>query len=295
MKAIIESAIHRKHIYLTQGIVYDTQPTEQGMRDLHLSLLTPYGIHNKEGQALPCVVWVCGGGWRGGRERHSENLPDLLYLAENGYIIAAAEYRVIGEAVFPAQIRDVLSAVRFLRKHCEEYHIDPERIAVMGASAGGHLTLLAANNDGQFDTESNAGVSSDIKCAVDFYGIADIRRIYDFNLKALKEGKRIGRALRPEEFGECRLLGDLVEHLPETAIQASGVCGINEHTCPVLVMHGDSDHVVNIEQSELYYEAMEKAGKDIRYYVIKGADHGSDEFYQEDVRKIVLEFLGEKL
>ncbi len=210
---------------------------------------------------------------------------------------------MIGEAVFPAQIRDVLSAVRFLRKHCEEYHIDPERIAVMGASAGGHLTLPAANNDGRFDTESNAGVSNDIKCAVDFYGIADIRRIYppakrtpsigavgdhrmgvvvhDFNLKALKEGKRIGRALRPEEFGECRLLGDLMEHLPETAIQASGVRGINEHTCPVLVMHGDSDHVVNIEQSELYYEALEKTGKDIRYYVIKGADHGSDEFYQE--------------
>lgn len=296
MKTVISPEVKRKHIYLHQGIVYDTQPILNGeMRDLHVSLLSPVGHRTKDTKKYPCMVWVCGGAWRGGRERAAEMLPELMYLAEEGIIVAAAEYRIIGEAVFPAQISDVLTAVRFLRINAEKYHIDPERIGIIGSSAGGHLTLLAANNDGQFDTQTYSSVSSHVRCAVDLYGIADIEAIYRFNLNAVKQGKRPGRSNVPEEFPECMMLGGLPSDIPETAKRAGGINGIREHTCPVLVMHGSEDRAVNIEQSEMYYHAMAEAGKDISYYVLKGADHGSDEFFQEETREIIRRFLREKL
>ena len=107
MKTVIRPDIRRKHIYLHQGIVYDRQPLLNGeMRDLHVSLLSPVGHRTKDTNRYPCMVWVCGGAWRGGRERAAEMLPELMFLAEEGVIIAAAEYRIIGEAVFPAQIND---------------------------------------------------------------------------------------------------------------------------------------------------------------------------------------------
>lgn len=296
MKTVIRPDIRRKHIYLHQGIVYDRQPLLNGeMRDLHVSLLSPVGHRTKDTNRYPCMVWVCGGAWRGGRERAAEMLPELMFLAEEGVIIAAAEYRIIGEAVFPAQINDVLTAVRFLRTNAEKYHIDPERIGIIGSSAGGHLTLLAANNDGQFDTQAYSNVSSHVKCAVDLYGIADIEAVYQFNLNAIKQGKRPGRSNIPEEFPECMLLGGLPSDDPVRAKQAGGINGICEHTCPVLVMHGSDDHVVSIEQSEMYYHAMTEAGKDVRYYIVDGADHGSDEFFQEETRAVIRDFLNEKL
>lgn len=296
MRKVIQPEIRHKHIYLTQGIVYDSQEITGGeIRDLHISLLTPYGIRSTDKKKLPCVVWVCGGAWRGGKERAAEMLPELLYLAENGYIVAAVEYRILKEAVFPAQIQDVLTGVRFLKTNADKYGIDPERIGIMGSSAGGHLTLLAANNDGQFDTDKYPGVNSIVKCAVDFYGITDIEEVYHFNLKRTDERIKQGRAADPHSFPECELLGDLPDNVPELAKKAGGINGINVKTCPVLVMHGDSDRTVNIGQSELYYNAMTQQEKEISYYVIHGADHGSNEFFQEEVHQIVLGFLNEKL
>ena len=296
MKQIIQPKIRHKHIFLTQGIVYDRQEISTGeIRDLHISLLTPYGIRSTEKKKLPCVVWVCGGAWRGGRERAAEMLPELLYLAENGYIVAAAEYRILNEAVFPAQIQDVLTAVRYLKSNAEKYGIDPERVGIMGSSAGGHMTLLAANNDGQFDTDKYPEVNSIVRCAVDFYGIADIEEIYHHNLKRTEERGKQDRSTDPRQFPECELLGALPDEAPDLAKTAGGINGINVKTCPVLVMHGDSDRVVNIRQSELYYNAMTQQGKDITFYVLHGADHGSDEFFQDEVRQIVLNFLKEKL
>ena len=85
MKTVIRPEIKRKHIYLHQGIVYDTQPVLNGeKRDQHVSLLSPVGHRTKDTNRYPCMVWVCGGAWRGGRERAAEMLPELMYLAEEG-------------------------------------------------------------------------------------------------------------------------------------------------------------------------------------------------------------------
>ncbi len=295
MKNTIRPEKIHKHVYLNQGIIYDRKYTKAGeLRDLHISLLTTVGRRNADAEAQPCMVWVCGGAWRGGRERAAEMLPELTYLAEEGIIIAAVEYRILGEAVFPAQIEDVLTAVRYLRTNAEKYHIDPERIGIMGSSAGGHLTILAANNDGQFDTEMYNTVSSHVKCAIDMYGIADIEAVYRFNINALKNGQRT-RTRDPWHFPESELLGDLPVNVLAAAKRAGGINGINDRTCPVLILHGNDDHVVNIEQSEMYYQALKDNGRDVTYYVLDGADHGSDEFFQTDVQKIILDYLKDKL
>ena len=221
-------------------------------------------------------------------------------MAERGFLTIAFDPSFTGEsggnvrymASPDINTEDFMAAVDFLSLNEK---VDPERIGIIGSSAGGHLTLLAANNDGQFDTQAYSNVSSHVKCAVDLYGIADIEAVYQFNLNAIKQGKRPGRSNIPEEFPECMLLGGLPSDDPVRAKQAGGINGICEHTCPVLVMHGSDDHVVSIEQSELYYHAMNEAGKDVRYYIVDGADHGSDEFFQEETRAVIRDFLNEKL
>ena len=95
-------------------------------------------------EPMPCVVWVPGGGWRG----CDKNLmvPEMQFFVEHGYVLASISYRSSAQGHWPDQIRDVWAAIRFLRAHAEEYHIDPNRIGIIGRSAGGQLAAMAAMN-----------------------------------------------------------------------------------------------------------------------------------------------------
>lgn len=96
----------------------------------------------------PLVLYIHGGGWRGGHTRHSGAFADfpkvLAALAAEGFTVASLEYRLSSEARFPAQLQDSNAALRFLRANAARYAIDPARVGVWGGSAGGHLTALTA-------------------------------------------------------------------------------------------------------------------------------------------------------
>ena len=122
-------------------------------------------------------MWIHGGGWsRGRKEQH----PPINLMA-HGYAIVSIEYRLSEEAPFPAQIEDCKAAVRWLRANAARFRIDGERIAVFGASAGGHLAALLGTTGGIADFEGfalgNAGYFSRAKAVVDFYGPADLRHL----------------------------------------------------------------------------------------------------------------------
>src|SRR5262249_9050606 len=126
-------------------LVYASQP---GFRPLRLDLYRP----RKGGDAAgrPLVVFVHGGGWQAGHTRHSGafgNWPGVLaMLASKGYVVASVEYRLSGEARFPAAIQDVKTSIRWLRSKSAQFGIDPARVIVWGGSAGGHLAALAATS-----------------------------------------------------------------------------------------------------------------------------------------------------
>ncbi|MDQ3654811.1 MAG: alpha/beta hydrolase fold domain-containing protein, partial [Chloroflexota bacterium] len=115
--------------------------------------------------ARPAVIWVHGGGWRGGvRDPHPNRM-----LAERGFVTASISYRFSQEAIFPAQIHDVKAAIRSLRANATRWGVDPERIGIWGHSAGGHLAALAAVSSGIPAVEGDGGSpdeSSEVQAAV---------------------------------------------------------------------------------------------------------------------------------
>jgi hypothetical protein len=132
------------------AVVYRTQP---GHRPLTLDLYLPPAAARRPAHGFPLVVYIHGGAlmvgdWLGGDARRSGVFVDfpavLAALAARGYVVASVDYRLSGEAIFPAQIQDVKAAIKFLRLHAADYAIDPARAIAWGASAGAHLAALAA-------------------------------------------------------------------------------------------------------------------------------------------------------
>lgn len=142
-----------------EGLTY----AKYGSRELKLDLFKP----KEQDGLLPAIVCIHGGGWGKGTRKNFGK--PAKYLAEHGYVTVSIEYRLSGEALFPAHIQDCKAAVRWLRAHAETYGIDPDRIGATGHSAGGHLAALLATSNGVQELEGNGGnegYSSTIQAAV---------------------------------------------------------------------------------------------------------------------------------
>ncbi|HKB42657.1 MAG TPA: alpha/beta hydrolase, partial [Gemmataceae bacterium] len=123
-------------------------------------------IPEKADAPLPVVVWIHGGGWRAG----SKDRCPITWLAGKGYLVASINYRLLQHGEFPAQIEDCKAAIRWLRANAKKYNLDPDRIGVMGASAGGHLVALLGTSGHVKDLEGkggNAEQSSRVQAVVD--------------------------------------------------------------------------------------------------------------------------------
>lgn len=230
----------------------------------------------------PLLIYIHGGGWAGG----SKNAPMGLTLLSLGYSLASVEYRFSQDAVFPAQIEDCKSAVRWLRAHATEYGYDPKRIAAAGDSAGGHLTaLLAVTGDVKdFDEGDNLDQSSAIRCGIDFYGPTDFLAFLPPS-KDANEPPQQGRPLLNQLFG-----GPLTQKV-ELARKASPVSWVNKHTAPLFILHGTKDSLVPTSQSTELCEKMQSAGVEVKLDVIDGAGHGGQEFFSADRPQQMVDFL----
>lgn len=130
--------------------------------DLKLDIIFPEEHTEKK---YPCIVWICGGGWLSMDK--SVHMAYLSKLALEGFVVASVQYRTSNEASYPSQIQDVKAGIRYLKAHSERYHIDIERIGIMGDSAGGYLTAMAAfDNDKSLDVGAYLDYSSEVKAAV---------------------------------------------------------------------------------------------------------------------------------
>lgn len=247
-------------------------------KDLKLDIIYP----EDPGNLYPCIIWICGGAWLAMDK--SAHLPYLAQLARSGFVVASVEYRTSNEAVFPAQLIDVKSAVRYLRAHAGRYRIDPERFGVMGESAGGHLTAMAAlADDPAFDVGEYLEYSSRVQAACPWYPPADVTSFpYDSPVIA---------AASPESL----MLGKNVMLNKEEAMKACPVSYVTKDAPPFMILHGTDDHTVPFSQGEILHDRLEEAGCDVRLTAIEGADHADRQFFQEETWRRIRAFFQEKL
>ena len=134
-------------------------------QDLKMDIIFP----REAAKPVPGIVWICGGGWL--EMSTCAHLAYLTELARCGFVVASVQYRTSNEAKFPAQLMDVKAAIRYLRAHAARYHLDPERMGVMGESAGGHLTAMAAltGKEKAFDQGDYLEYSSEVQAACPWY------------------------------------------------------------------------------------------------------------------------------
>ncbi len=240
---------------LIQNVVYSTV----GGRELRIDILRAV---DRPSEPLPVVVWIHGGGWHQGRKEFG--LGRMYGLPERGYLGALVEYRLTGEAAWPAQIHDCKCAIRFLRAHAEQYSIDPDRIGVWGASAGGHLAAMLGVSGGVPELEGEGGWpdhSSRVQAICDWYGPADLTQLAEV------------KARRGPDTPLAMLLGGPPEEKVDIARQASPITYVTTDDPPFLIMHGDQDRVVPLEQSQKLHDALTGAGVEVELVVMEGHGH----------------------
>lgn len=214
---------------------------------------------------LPLIIWIHGGGWQNGSK---EGCPPLRNgSTERGYAVASLNYRLSGHATFPAQLEDCKAAIRWLRAHAEEYHLDPRRFGVWGSSAGGHLAALVGTSGDMkvFDVGPHLDHSSRVQAVCDYFGPTD------FTLFVTTPGyERHATASSPE----ARLIGGAVMDNKDKAARANPITYVSEDDPAFLIVHGDGDRTVPINQSELLHDALERVGVNAHFHTIRSAGHG---------------------
>ncbi len=276
----------REVLSLIPGISFSCVPCwyNASRRDLKMDVIVPK--NRTAHSACPAIVWICGGAYR--VVNRTVWLPEMMRFARAGYVVAGIEYRTSNEAVFPAQLTDVKSAVRFLRAHAKAFCIDPDRIYAMGESAGGTMASLLGVTGGQkeFDQGDYPDQSSAVQGVVDYYGVVDLSG-------ASAERDRMAAAASQNNdvpyFAFEEFLG--VGYGKAEAEKASAVRYISEQTPPFMILHGTKDTVVPMAQSEALYDALQKKGVPCEFMVIEDATHGDDLFYQDETADSVLNFL----
>jgi acetyl esterase/lipase len=243
------------------------------------------------GHPLPLVIFVHAGGWhvldKVAAAKHA------LFLLNHGYIVASINYRLVPDAVFPAQIEDCRSAIRFLRAQSATYGIDPAHVGIWGASAGGHLVALVGTSAAaDFSTMpakvadvGKADPSIQVQCVIDWYGPSDFTKIMGKN--AAKVDNSAVNLLNGAGLSEDDLMAK--------AQWASPITYVRSDNPPFLIEHGDADPTVPIDQSRELLAALQKVGVEATLKEMPGSKHGGPAFSKPDNQQVVLAFLDKHL
>ena len=236
-------------------------------------------------EVQPCLVWLYGGGWLRGDK---DPLP-IAPLAQRGFTLASIDYRLSDEAIFPAQIHDVKAAMRWLRANAGQLGIDPQRIGVIGGSAGGHLAALAGTAGPEVPGLEGGlgvtGVSSRPDCVVALFPATDLARL---DMAETHVDWRIRVAVR-------KMLGNVRTIDSAAAAAASPITWVDAQDPPLLLVHGDRDFLIDRDQSDLMHAAVTRAGGSSRLVIIPGAGHGNRMLARPDVQAAIGGFLDEQL
>ncbi len=248
-------------------------------RQLTMSFMCPRRYFNYDRREVqPLIVFICGGGF----EKEDVNVwtPELAYFAKHGYSVACVDYSVLPFTEWPEQLEDVKLAIRYLRAHAKEFWIDPDRIAVMGESAGGYLAAMAGTTGEtrEYDKGEYLDQSSAVQCAVPWYPVINPQAVaggsYDPTTKQVVPARGVEKK---------------ISSMPDAASY------ITEKTPPFCLVHGTGDVQVNISQSEYLYDRLEQAGVEAELLIVEGAGHADAGIVNSAVKEEMLHFLDRHL
>lgn len=280
MKKVIDVKIENPQYCVVTNITFSQVDSWFGhtRKDLKLDLIYPEDKTKK----YPCVVWVCGGGWLSIDK--SAHLAYLSQLARSGFVVASVEYRTSNEAVFPTQLQDVKSGIRYLKAHADRYSIDTKRIGVMGESAGGYLASMAGLvNDKKYDVGDYLEQSSKVYAVCPWYPPTDLSK---FPFKS---------ELQAQASFESLMMGKNIFTHKDEAFKISPVSYVTKDAPPFLIIHGTGDSTVPFSQSEILHDKLTEFDCDATLIAINGAEHADINFYQDIIWNNIIKFFKEKL
>ena len=242
------------------------------------SLLLDLYLPADRSEPVPVVVFVHGGGWKNGSRKSGEKTA--AWLTAHGIAVASIDYRLIDVAQWPAQINDCYAAVRWVRDHADKYGLDGDHIGAWGTSAGGHLVALMGTRP--FPGEE--ATSSRVQAVCDWFGPSELMTMPPNN---------VGNGRTAEDGANsngAKLLGATVREVPKLAADASGIDHVTSDDPPFLIMHGDKDPGVPLEQSQKLHARLVNVGVGSRLHVVEGAGHGGKQFSTDESRSLVAQF-----
>ena len=225
----------------------------------------------------PVLVAVHGGGWQVGSKQFYRYWG--LFLARAGYAVFAIDYRLGKPGVYPNAVYDVKAAVQFIRAKAGEFDLDPDRIGLVGDSAGAHLAALVALGGDQFNTayrdDANAAVPAGVKCVVGFYGVYDMYAQWTHDLLSRPNDRIVEKFLGASPMQNRRVYFDA---------SPISYATLDHNQVHFLLIHGTDDDIVDPpSQSGAFLTALTQAGFFVRRIIIPGAGHfwSSDPFESE--------------
>jgi acetyl esterase/lipase len=239
--------------------------------DLYFPLQMP------KDKKLPAILVIHGGGFNDGDKARPREMNIATNLVLQNYVCMSINYKLrrkAGDVTWPQAVYDAKAAVRWLRKNAERQQIDPERIGVIGCSAGGNLaTMLVLTQPKDGFEVADTNVSSAVSCAVDFYGAVDLMNYHDMKM-----------------FNRTRA------EAPELYVKASPVTYARKDAPPILLVHGTADAVVPVRQSQTLDAALTKVGAEHQFVIVPDAPHTFNlQPKQRDLRPLVFEFFAKHL
>jgi len=258
------------NVEIQRDLVYSTV----GSRELHLDLFLP-----KEGAGpFPAIVYIHGGGWSGGNKNAFQR--QAAYMAAKGYVGTCIQYRLSGEARYPAAVHDSKAAVRWLRANAARYRIDAKRIGAAGGSAGGHLAAFLGTTGDRKEFEGlggNAGVSTRVRA------VAAFNPVLNMTMARMREpAASAGGAL--EKF-----LGASYAERPDLYAEASPITHVSRDSAAFLFLHGTADPTVPYQQSVEMMKKLKEAGVYADLFSAEDARHGffnSPPWYEPTLKKM---------
>jgi acetyl esterase/lipase len=223
----------------------------------------------------PIIFNIHGGGWNHGTKGSQSGFAAFF---KAGYAVANVEYRLFPVATAPGAVEDVRRAILYVVKHAKELNIDPHKIVVMGASAGGHLALIAGllQNDHTFDVEYKDVNGFTIAAIIDKYGLAD------FAFPGIEKYR-----------SEMNWLGDYAKDI-KLVRSISPIYYVKRTSPPTFIVHGDADPRIPYAQSVALHKKYEAAGAKVKFMTVPGGVHGN--FPKDENKKVndaIMAFLKE--
>lgn len=208
----------------------------------------------------PCLVFIHGGGWRSGKKEDYRLY--LLEFARKGFVTASINYRLVKSARFPAAVNDAKCAIQWLRAHAFNYLIDPQKLAVIGGSAGGHLSMMIgySSDDDRWNPDCSADTTgSQVSAVVNLYGPVDLTTAYGSSHSLTRN-----------------FMGFPCQERPDLYRRGSPRFYISPDDPPTLTFHGTIDGLVPVSQADSLDRWLKSAGVHHEYHRLQGWPHAMD-------------------